>query len=58
MNKRTFDVVPVFTYDAAMVSIESGREGGQYAETFLVTDAATLMTATKGPGVSGMPFRV
>ena len=41
-----------------MVSIESGSAGGQYAEALAVTDAATLMTATKGPGVSGIPFSV
>ena len=39
---------------AAMVSTESGSEGGQYPLAFATWDEATLITTTSGPGVSGM----
>ena len=60
LNSRTVEVDFVFTYEAAIVSIGSGCVGGQYADTFFfAADApSTLMTATSGPGVSGIPFSV
>ncbi len=41
-------------YEAAIVSIASGSDGGQKPEVFFTWLAATLMTTTKGPGVRGM----
>eukprot|EP01052_Picozoa_sp_SAG31_P041655 SAG31_NODE_6375_length_2040_cov_1.503864_2_plen_115_part_00 len=41
-------------HDAAIVSTESGSAGGQYADELETTEAATLMTTTRGPGVSGI----
>ena len=46
------------SHEAAMVSIESGRLGGQYPDMLPVCEAATLITTTRGPGVSGTPIFV
>ena len=46
------------SHDAAMVSTLSDKLGGQYALLLATTEAATLITTTSGPGVSGILVKV